>query len=605
MRMMKLSGPIGVGLLCLALLSMACSSSNPPNGTLKCGVAPTQCPDGYACSDVTGTCWLLHTGPDAGNADGKSPAVSPDATVSDAGDAAVTDGVTKTNPPDSSDDVAVSPDQASPDQASPDLGSDTPDSADVQPDLASPDLGPDVPVAGDVPPDLATADAPVPDLPVALPDAAGSCGVDKDCPGPCQTCSTSHLCVAATNRDDPTGHCAGTCDTTGVCKAKPGQACASPSQCATGSCSPEGLCCDRACNGTCESCDFPANPGVCSPVTGASHTNHGNCNGTSGDCGGSCTGASNGQCTWPTSACGQASCTTQTNGQGQNTGTTFTGQGICSAGACNKQGAVSCSGDFVCASATACKTTCGSDSDCLSGRYCSAGTCTTKYANGHTCGGMSDCSSGKCVDGVCCSSDCAGTCQACNVQGKEGTCSNVAAKEAGRGCESTCDGSGACTGNGVCGFGYTTCTRSATILHRISLACADGTKQSEEQLVDLSNGYRNYTCQNNYHRDCIDDGSFDAYNMDWCDYAAPSCVDRGGKLYSCDPGAKPSGTNCTATKVHRKVLGCDGTLQSAESVIDLSTGYSNYTCDNQFMNSCVTDGSWDGYYMEWCEYQCS
>ena len=618
MRMTKLSGPIGVGLFCLALVSAACSPTDPPNGTLKCGAAPKQCPAGYECSDVTGTCWLLHTGPDAGNADGKGqdgltpdvqmssdgngapdadtlaakadvvPATpndasvdSQDAAASDASDVAVTDDVAKTDSADGNADRAAGP------------------------DLVSPDLDPDTPAAMDSAPDVAKADGLVPDLPMAAPDAAGSCGADKDCPGTCQTCSTSHVCVAALNRDDPTGHCAGTCDIAGVCKAKQGQSCASPSQCATGSCSPEGLCCDRDCAGTCEACDFPANPGVCSPVSGAAHTNHGNCNGTSSDCAGACTGANNGQCTWPASVCGQVSCSTQTNGQGQATGTTFTVQGTCGAGACNKQGATPCNGGLVCSSATACKTSCASDGDCLSGRFCSGGTCSSRYSNGHTCGGASECSSGMCVDGVCCGSDCTGTCMACNVPGLEGACSNVPAEQTGRGCESTCDGSGACTGDGVCGFGYSTCVRGAATLHRISLGCADGTVQSAEQLVDLSNGYTNYTCQNNYQRDCIDDGSFDAYNMDWCDYAAPSCVDRGGKLYSCDPGALPSGTNCTATQVHRKVLTCDGTVQSAESVIDLSSGYSNYTCDNQFMKSCVNDGSWDGYYMEWCEYQCN
>jgi len=47
--------------------------------------------------------------------------------------------------------------------------------------------------------------------------------------------------------------------------------------------------------------------------------------------------------------------------------------------------------------------------------------------NGATCDGNApgDCSSGFCVDGVCCNAACAGSCQACDVGGALGTCTDV------------------------------------------------------------------------------------------------------------------------------------------------------------------------------------
>jgi hypothetical protein len=76
---------------------------------------------------------------------------------------------------------------------------------------------------------------------------------------------------------------------------------------------------------------------------------------------------------------------------------------------------------------------------------------------GTTCGCHEECGSGQCVDGVCCNNSCTGTCQACNVPGRAGTCSPVpdgtapvvagqCAAEAAASCglDGLCDGSGGC-----------------------------------------------------------------------------------------------------------------------------------------------------------------
>ena len=319
----------------------------------------------------------------------------------------------------------------------------------VQPDAALPDAPTD---SIEPPVDAATADAPI-----QPPEAGTGCSTATDCPGPCQTCSTSsHACVAVSSQDDPSGHCSGTCDTSGACKAKQGQTCQASGTCASGLfCAPDGHCCDRACAGSCESCET----GVCTAVTGAPHMGHTTCVGSSAECSGSCTGSSNGQCTWSPTACGQASCTTLTNAQSQPVGTAFVPQGTCNSGACAPSTGTSCSGGLICASATACKTTCTADGDCLTGNTCSSGICVGKKANGLVCTAANECLNGNCVDGFCCESACSGTCVACSAAktgaGSNGLCRPVMAGtdpdtecsvDTGNQCgrDGTCDGLGAC-----------------------------------------------------------------------------------------------------------------------------------------------------------------
>jgi len=76
---------------------------------------------------------------------------------------------------------------------------------------------------------------------------------------------------------------------------------------------------------------------------------------------------------------------------------------------------------------------------------------------GQLCGCHEECGSGLCVDGVCCTSACDGTCEACNVAGSMGSCSPIpdgnkpvlagqckAESIAGCGLDGMCDGSGSC-----------------------------------------------------------------------------------------------------------------------------------------------------------------
>jgi hypothetical protein len=92
---------------------------------------------------------------------------------------------------------------------------------------------------------------------------------------------------------------------------------------------------------------------------------------------------------------------------------------------------------------------------------------TPVIAKGEGCSttGGAACAAGlQCVDGVCCDSACTGQCQACNLDGKKGTCSNLASGQpvggrtacagAGTACQGACGSGAACTYPGttvICG----------------------------------------------------------------------------------------------------------------------------------------------------------
>ena len=120
--------------------------------------------------------------------------------------------------------------------------------------------------------------------------------------------------------------------------------------------------------------------------------------------------------------------------------------------ACNGLGQVKVTGTTVCTpntcngSGTACATTCSTDADCSDSGWCDTsggqggsggaggaggggsgvGECAPKQIPGTPCGGGNECQSpGLCVDGVCCNEVCDGQCEACNVEGKLGSCDRI------------------------------------------------------------------------------------------------------------------------------------------------------------------------------------
>ena len=62
---------------------------------------------------------------------------------------------------------------------------------------------------------------------------------------------------------------------------------------------------------------------------------------------------------------------------------------------------------------------------CDTGKVCNSGQCSSPGESATTCTTNSQCASGYCVDGYCCNTACSGACQACNIFGSAGICTNV------------------------------------------------------------------------------------------------------------------------------------------------------------------------------------
>jgi hypothetical protein len=127
-----------------------------------------------------------------------------------------------------------------------------------------------------------------------------------------------------------------------------GEGCDDSVECASQICTgPGGVCCNHACDGTCETCTAPDMAGQCTRVTGQP-TGGKKCLGdTSGDCVGTCSGSS-AECDYPSTSkiCG-ANCDSMCDGKGH----------------CPSGGTDSCPDGFSCGP-NACLTVCNTDADC-------------------------------------------------------------------------------------------------------------------------------------------------------------------------------------------------------------------------------------------------
>lgn len=153
---------------------------------------------------------------------------------------------------------------------------------------------------------------------------ATSCNTDSDCNQPQYGCNIgTHQCALAN-----------------------GKSCTAGTQCASGACAPEGICCNTACSGQCEYCD---STGTCQYASGAPHSPRAACiNEGTAPCGGSCSGTSS-ACAYPTVQCANTACTTPC---GQLNCYCFGGlisctNGFCSNGSC-QQSCACCSGGYNC-----------------------------------------------------------------------------------------------------------------------------------------------------------------------------------------------------------------------------------------------------------------
>jgi hypothetical protein len=195
-------------------------------------------------------------------------------------------------------------------------------------------------------------------------------------PGECANghCVDGFCCEAPTCAADET--CGGT-GGAGKCLKRDGIACADGAACGSGHCV-DGVCCDTACGDVCAACDVKGKIGTCTaaPAGDAPHGTRAACPGE-GACRARCGGVETSKCTqFPGSAvtCGDATCAdgTETRLRGCD------GAGSCAAGVTHACSPYACG-------ATACKTQCDSDGDCVEGNTCDR--VTRKCVVASTCDG--------------------------------------------------------------------------------------------------------------------------------------------------------------------------------------------------------------------------
>ena len=198
--------------------------------------------------------------------------------------------------------------------------------------------------------------------------------------------------------------------------------CTVGAQCASGFCV-DGVCCDKACDGSCESCALTGKVGTCSPIKNA----------TDDSCGGHSICDATGACR---KLLGKSCAVSNECASG------YCIDGVC----CGSAACGTCQACAVPGSEGTCapipKFTDDADSGCSDDQTCDGlGQCRSK--NGTKCGASAECTSLQCVDGVCCNDACDGTCYSCNQQGHAGTCTPVNGAE---------DPSAnvACTGSSIC-----------------------------------------------------------------------------------------------------------------------------------------------------------
>jgi hypothetical protein len=385
-------------------------------------------------------------------------------------------------PPDTSIDVAETAPDSSPEttaEASPDAADDALDSApadgadaadETSPDAADAadatdaadaetidDGAVDASEAGDGSAEADAADAPETCVALTCALLATTCGSKSDGCGATLNCNDGVKDGTETDVDCGGGatSCANRCGN--------GKTCLIDGDCTSGHCV-DGVCCDSACNGQCEACNLTGTVGACTQVVGAPRGGRTACGGA-GSCAGSCVAGNRTTCTFPTTSCRAASCTAGT----ATASASCDGAGACPAASTSSCGAYQCDG-----TGNACRTSCAADAECASGYACVGSACVAGKSLGATCTTNGECANGHCVDGVCCNAACTGQCQACDVAGKVGTCSNVTG--ATHGGRAACTGTGICAGN--CDGTGAACAYPSSSTTCAAASCSGGTAHS-------------------------------------------------------------------------------------------------------------------------------
>ncbi len=291
------------------------------------------------------------------------------------------------------------------------------------------------------------------------------------CGSACKSCNVPGsvgTCVNVPQASEDAPGCTGTnsCDGAGICKKDDAQGCAGATECVSNFCI-DGVCCASGCTTACRVCNAIGSVGVCTNITSGEDNNPANvcANTMTCDTSGACKLKDSQPCTMG-AQCVSGQCF-------DNVCCNVSCSGTCKS--CNIAGAVGiCSNVASGQDDTNGVPACSGASQSCDG----TGVCKKEIAQG--CGVNAECLSGFCVDGVCCNGGCTTTCQACNLPGSIGTCSNVGAGQDDlgtcSGMSQSCDGTGACKSeagvvcslpasclSGFCVDGYccnTTCTET-------------------------------------------------------------------------------------------------------------------------------------------------
>jgi hypothetical protein len=195
-----------------------------------------------------------------------------------------------------------------------------------------------------------------------------------------------------------------------------GEPCASNADCDSGHCV-DGVCCAGDCVGSCYTCAAPGTVGTCvARPAGRTPRSADACGqeDIASVCGndGLCDGAGHCRLRLANTPCGAGHCD----------GDAVVGARVCDGfGSCRPAATQICV-PYRCDPATAaCRDDCATDVDCPGSTCESGGRC--HLGGGQSCNSGSECASAWCMAGVCCNSSCQDPCMACNLPGRQGTCS--------------------------------------------------------------------------------------------------------------------------------------------------------------------------------------
>ena len=376
-----------------------------------------------------------------------------------------------------------------------------------------------------------------------------------------------------------------------------GLACSCDTQCKSGFCV-DGVCCDKACTGSCLTCALATSLGTCHPIVAGSPPRGANdcAKSDAATCGldGMCDGS--GQCErYPSGTlCKAGSCA----------GDAVTGRYQCDGNGTCKPAASTVCAPFSCDGTTmACFDACSSDADCVAGQTCRNGSCGVKMLAA-SCKADSECASGHCADGVCCNVACNTACRSCAMVGHVGTCSPTPQDQPHRLCgvqdPTTCGTTGLCDGFGSCSKfpANTPCGTAATCsgntLETAQTCDGQGTCQPPEAHTCAP-----YRCTNGA---CTSTCTAATQAVDCADNTA--CVNE-----SCGP--KPDGQTCKTDgecQNNHCVDGvccesaCTGACRSCSlsnsvgKCTDVAAGSADprQVCSDQGAGACATNGKCDG-----------